>query len=167
MDFAIPASMGFLFQRQLDVDTPRICLDHVVLQALSPAAYELATHEPTALSDWLSSDVLLRQGDVSAFPGPKQDEAGTSGELRFLAKLTEPVQRGYVRAGLTRISVIAPDASVAGRLQHTFDTLDSEDDTEEPLEIDESFLGNAIISPASQGRVVSEGQLTLLFKPCL
>lgn len=144
----------------------RIILTEVVLQALSLSAYTFVSTQSCSFADWLSSFTSpLRAGEVLNYATSTETraeiDASASGEAAdrfatFIVKMTEPVEQGYWKSGMTRLSVLSPDfASPETPASPSDDYLGSNEDL---LEIDESFLRNAITSPALHSSLRSEGQ---------
>lgn len=170
--------MGFIFNYAPLVDDHSepahpITLDEVVLQALTPSAYSFASERPDDFSNWISSEGPIRQGHILAASSSARVSDGVNGEstiedepATYLVRMTEPVEQGCVIKGATRISVVSPEHAVDGPVDVediSEDGMKNPNTSEESLEIDESFLSNAMLSPAAQGSATSAEGVDLCY----
>lgn len=141
--------MTFVFQSSLLGKLPSsnrdVILDEVVLQAESTADYDLAAQSHAWYEEWLSEDQLLQQGDVCAVPPNNPTH-------KFVVLMTSPVLRGFVHKGSTRVSIAANDTA----LHEISIPSDATDTSEDTFEIDEDFLGNAMLAPSAHQHPLSE-----------
>jgi hypothetical protein len=161
--------MGYIFQDACHSSPPldrHVILTEVVLQAVSSSAYTLVSTQSVSFADWLSSFTSpLRAGQVLTYASSTETLARVTGSASpkvedlfatFIVKMTEPVEQGYWKSGVTRVSILSADfASLENSASPPDILLHSNEDL---LEIDENFLGNAMISPASHDSLWSEGQ---------
>ena len=139
-----------------------VALTDVLLEALSLSAYDLARSDPPSFSQSLSGIRILRGETLDYASYVKNISEGANNIeglsvdplIPFLVRSTEPVNQGYIKAGCTRISVLHLD----GLREMLNETMQRPAKAEEDsLEIDETFLGNAMITTTSHSLVSREG----------
>jgi peroxin-6 len=126
--------------------TPPITLTEVILDALSDHAYRFALDNPELLEQCLSMpDTLLHLGSIHEIPSDQLQNGHLSHPiLRYRTLMLEPTSRGHVDPYSTKVIVVHsrnPDSLVAASLL-------SEPADSDSIEIDESFLENAVAPKA-------------------
>lgn len=131
--------------------TNPVLLTEIIVTALSPEGYHIATSAGSPLEDWLSDgSIILRQGSVYTFSSDMTNGQGPvagSETYQFRLDMTEPVLQGFARKSLTRFYV----TSAPNLQEHSFAdqvTLEPDEETEsepELIEIDESFLASSVL----------------------
>ncbi|TFY82059.1 hypothetical protein EWM64_g1950 [Hericium alpestre] len=135
-----------------------VCLDDVVVQALSPEAFELAKTQAIFLEDWFCLDRrILRHGscyivDTVATNGMTDGRQSAEGEwFKYRIVDMQPATYGYAEKAHTRFLLLPPSEH-----EHDIDEEDltrriplSEDMTlEEDVEISQDFLAGSLMSCA-------------------
>ncbi|GAA5930797.1 AAA family ATPase peroxin 6 [Sporobolomyces koalae] len=120
-------------------------LTSVIFFALDSTSYDFSSQEQAAFVDRLANTAeVVREGDVVRL------ERGA-----WQVAMTEPVLQGAVVKGQTRIVVLPPteeDSVPAKSEQASHSSEDDEpldDDNDDDFDIDESFLANSVLTPAT------------------
>jgi peroxin-6 len=118
--------------------------------ALSSDAYFQASGEASPLEAWFSPELfILRQGDIFQVP-PKLSPEETNGiqPLQYRLEMLEPVLQGYARRDETKIILLSSQDGPSTP-QNVGDLEDNEEDL---VEIDESFLASSFSMPSESSR---------------
>lgn len=121
--------------------------------ALSRDAYQAALGREPLLDRELSDGrPILRQGAVYTFSSSQlalngHGVAGSPKHFSYRLDMLEPVRQGYTQRGTTQFTVVLDTASDDGEDSHLADAENGVESDREGLEIDESFLGNSILTP--------------------
>lgn len=117
-----------------------------IVSALTPEAYECSEEDPYLFDDWYSDQLILRQRDL--FIISRQTSSGQQNFV-FRIEMLEPMQQCYAEKGITKLILVAPDANISLPLDvspHLDDASDAD-----PIEIDEEFLANSVLSNQLEG----------------
>ncbi|KAG6845032.1 hypothetical protein H0H87_001369 [Tephrocybe sp. NHM501043] len=134
------------------VPTELVLLTEVVIMALSPASYQVATMQESVLEDWLCNEhTVLRHGDIHSFnhaqlPLNGHGSPPSSVTYSYRLDMVEPVLQGFANKAVTRFIVILADGDkLPSQPEAEEDLTDSEF---EAIEIGEEFLANSTLSPS-------------------
>ena len=105
---------------------------------------------------WFSAEpFILRQGDIFQIPTKWSPEEGNGIQsLEFRLEMLEPVLQGYARRDLTKIILLSSQDG----LSTPRNIANLEDNEEDLVEIDESFLASSFSMPSESSRPKSYDQ---------
>ncbi|KXN87722.1 Peroxisomal biogenesis factor 6 [Leucoagaricus sp. SymC.cos] len=131
-----PSSMSLLSARRTALRTSSAILTQVILDALSDTAYRFALDNPEQLKQLFTiPETHLQLGSIHEIPSTSSQDAH-----QYRTLMLEPVSRGHVHPKTTQIIVVHsenPRSLVSANFL-------AESTDSDSIEIDESFLENAL-----------------------